>query len=166
MTRGNHAVARLDGRHPAALDADAERRHTGEELRPRAACGGGVALHNAVRIGQAVAFMPGRADDVIHLDERRQRGSFVARQDTRRHPQAVLHRHIALEGCQVAAIVEQKQVAGAAQIDGLLQLGLETVEHRQAEQREPDVDFGAELVANAAGALARGLAAEELRLFH
>jgi hypothetical protein len=75
-----------------------------------------------------------------------------------------LHRHIALEGRQVAAIVEQKQVAGSAQVDGLPQLRLEAVEHRQAEQREPDVDFGAELIANATGAFARGFAAEKLRL--
>ena len=151
----------LDCNHSAGLDADAGRLHFGEDLRTQASRACCVALNHAVGIGQAVAIVPGCGDDPFQIEQRDFRRDFSRREDAGGDAQPVLQGHVVAEHRQIVLVVEQEQVAGPAQIDSLAQLLLEALQHGQAQQRQPHVDLGAELVADAARAFAGGLHPQE-----
>ena len=71
-------------------------KHLGAE----AASAGRVALHDAVGMGQAIAGMPRRAEDVVHDKHRRERFGLVVRDDLdgtpRRFCIATLRRKVAI----------------------------------------------------------------------
>ena len=122
-------------------------------------------MYHAVGISQPVARVPGRADNVVAVQKWRHRPGNLCREDLRRHAEPVLHGDVAVEGRKVSLVVQQKKIAGPVQVDVLPQLLVETLQHRQTELREAHVDLGAELVANAAGALAGCFHAEQRTFF-
>ena len=158
---GDGPRRRLDRGHAARLDADAGGLDLGEDLRAQAPRACGVALHHAVGIGQAVPVVPAGGDDPFQVEQRDSRRDLGRGEDARRDAQPVLQGHVVAEDGQIVLVVQQEQIAGPAQIDGLAQLLLEAFQHGQAEQRQPHVDLGAELVADAARAFAGGLHAQE-----
>ena len=154
-------AGRLDRGHAARLDADAGRLHLGEDLRAQAPRACGVALHHAVGVGQAVPVVPAGGDDPLQVEQRDFRRDFGRGKDAGGDAQPVLQGHVVAEDRQIVVVIQQEQIAGPAQIDRLAQLLLEAFQHGQAEQRQPHIDLGAELVADAARAFAGGLHAQE-----
>src|SRR5207249_607111 len=79
------------------------------------------------------------------------------------HPELPLERDVALENRDVLAAREQEQIAALVQPYRLTGLILETLQHLDAFDGQADVDLAAELVTNAAGALAGRALAEQVR---
>ena len=142
----------LDRGHAARLDANAGRFRLGEDLRAQAPRACGVALHHAVGVGQAVPVVPAGGDDPLQVEQRDSRRDLGRGKDAGGDAQPVLQRHVIAEDGQIVVVIQQEQIAGPAQIDRLAQLLLEAFQHGQAQQRQPHVDLGAELVADAARA--------------
>ncbi len=109
--------------------------------------------------------MPGAGDHTVQVEQGRFARDLGRAEDARWDAQPVLQGNIIAEDGQIMRVVQQEQVTGPAQIDGLAQLLLEAFQHGQAQQRQADVDLGAELVADAARTFAGGLGAQEGCLF-
>ncbi len=120
-----------------------------------------VTHDHAIGVGQTVARAEGTGDDVVGCQQRHAAAHLIAVEPLSRYAQAPLQRHVVPESGNVALVGQQKEIAVTPQADVLAGLFLEAIEHGQAEQGEPDVDFGGELVADPAGALARSAHAEE-----
>ena len=142
----------LDRGYAARLDANAGHFRLGEDLRAQAPRACSVALHHAVGVGQAVPVVPAGGDDSLQVEQRDFRRDLGRGKDAGGDAQPVLQRHVIAEHGQIVVVIQQEQITGPAQIDRLPKLLLEAFQHGQAQQRQPHVDLGAELVTDAARA--------------
>jgi hypothetical protein len=67
----------------------------------------------------------------------------------------MLEGYVRFEGIQVLFSCQKKEISAMAHINGLAQLFLETVKHREAEEGESDVDLRGELITDPPCTLAR-----------
>src|SRR5690606_20059660 len=122
--------------------------------------GRNIALGELVRIANSIAVRERAAQDVVDKERGRQFLDFLPREPLHRVPQALPHGKLRAKRGDVVLVRQQEQVADLIELDfgaGLFFEGFESVfrKHRHA-----DVDLGAELRANAAGALGGGAVAE------
>ena len=158
----NYAAVRDYAGDAVAVALDAGHGNAVERFDAQPPRRGHIAHDHAVGVGQAVAGTKGAGDDVIGCQQRDAAAHLVAVEPLGRYAQAPLQRHIVPELGDVAVVGQQKEIAVTPQADCLPRFFFEAVEHGQAELGEPDIDFGGELVADAAGAFAGGAHPEKL----
>ena len=125
-------------------------------------CAAYVAGDHAVRVGETVASVKRPGEHVVRLEQWQAVAYLLRAEPFGLYAEAALERHVCLERGDVLFLGEKEHIAALAQADRLAKLSFEALEHADALDRQPDVDLAAELVADAAGALAGSALAEQL----
>src|SRR5439155_13684602 len=119
-------------------------------LDPQPAGRRGEPLTCGVRVGEAIARAPGRAEQILDVQPRHHPGGLVHADQLGHRPERALERHRLSIELELSLVAGQEEVAPLTVVDVDPELLFEAGPDLHTAKRELNVDRGGELAANAA----------------